>query len=280
MTTTGNPIVAAIFQTEDQARQAMNDLQQAGFSNDQIRYSVHRGGTGITDSLMNLGLSQQDANFYNSQFEAGKTIVTVNTNDRQQEACNILTQDGGQSANANYGTTMGTTAQTASNRVANNVDQAAKNVAQTASATTGQGANAVTGNQTESVQLREEQLQVNKQPVQTGEVGLRKEVVTEQQTINVPVNREEVVIEKRPVSGQPTDQPIGEGETIRVPVSEEQVNVTKQTVPTGEVAIGKRQVQDTQQVSDTVRREEAHLVQEGDVDVEGDNIQDVTDRQP
>lgn len=95
MTTTGNPIVAAVFQTEDQAKQAMQDLQQSGFSNDQIRYSVHRGGTGIADALVNLGLSQQEADFYNNQFEAGKTVVTVNTNDRQQEAYNILTNDGG-----------------------------------------------------------------------------------------------------------------------------------------------------------------------------------------
>ncbi len=280
MTTTGNPIIAAIFQTEDQARQAMNDLQQAGFSNDQIRYSVHRGGTGITDSLVNLGISQQEADFYNNQFEAGKTIVTVNTNDRQQEAYNILTQDGGQSANTNYAQTMGTAGQVASNQIASNVDQAAKNVAQTAGTMTGQTANTGTVNQSESVQLREEQLQANKQRVQTGEVGLRKEVVTEQQTINVPVNREEVVIERRPVSGQPSDQPIGEGEAIRIPVSEEQVNVSKQTVPTGEVSIGKRQVQDTQQVSDTVRHEEARIEREGDVEVEGDNVQDVTGQQP
>ena len=271
MTTTGNPIIAAIFQNEDQARQAMNDLQQAGFSNDQIRYSVHRGGTGITDSLVNLGLSQQDADYYNNQFEAGRTIVTVNTNDRQQEAYNILTSDGGQSANMNYAQGVGTAGQVASNQVASNIDQAAKNVAQTADTTM--------GDQTERVQLREEQLQANKQRVQTGEVGLRKEVVTDQQTINVPVSREEVVIERTPVSGQPTDEPIGEGETIRVPVSEEQVNVTKQTVPTGEVSVGKRQVQETQQVSDTVQHEEARLVREGDVDVEGDNVEDVSDQQ-
>jgi uncharacterized protein (TIGR02271 family) len=267
MTTTGNPIVAAIFETEEQAKRAMQDLQQTGFSNDQIRYSVHRGGTGITDSLINLGLPQQEADFYNNQFKAGKTVVTVNTRDRQQEAYDILARDGGQSANANFAQTAGNVPSTASNRVASNIDQAASNVAQS------------TGNQTESVQLREEQLQANKQQVQTGEVALRKEVVTEQQSINVPVTHEEVVVERRPVSGQSTDQPIGEGETYRVPVSEEQVNVTKQTVPTGEVSVGKRQVQDTQQVSDTVRREEARVERQGDVNVEGDNVQDTSDQQ-
>jgi uncharacterized protein (TIGR02271 family) len=52
-------------------------------------------------------------------------------------------------------------------------------------------------------------------------------------------------------------------------VSAEQANVTKQTVATGEVAVGKRQVQETKQVSDTVRREEARIEREGDVNVQG-----------
>jgi uncharacterized protein (TIGR02271 family) len=121
------------------------------------------------------------------------------------------------------------------------------------------------------MQLREEQLQVNKQPVQTGEVRLGKEVVTEQQTLNVPTTREGVSIERRPASGEVSDSPIGEGETLRVPVSAEQVNVSKQTAQTGEVAIGKRQVQETQQVQDTVRREEARIERKGEVNIEGND---------
>jgi uncharacterized protein (TIGR02271 family) len=117
--------------------------------------------------------------------------------------------------------------------------------------------------------LREEQLRAEKEVVQTGEVRLGKEVVTEQQTINVPTTHEEVYIERRPGSGQPADQPIGEGETIEVPVSEERVTVEKQPVVREEVTLGKRQVQENQQVTDTVRREEARLEREGDVNVQG-----------
>lgn len=120
------------------------------------------------------------------------------------------------------------------------------------------------------LKLRAEQLKVYKQSVQTGEVGLRKEVVSEQQNINVPVSHEEVYIEQRPGSGQVSDTPVGEGETFRVPVSAEQVQTSKQTVETGEVAVGKRTVQGTQQVSDTVRREEARVERQGDVNVTGD----------
>jgi uncharacterized protein (TIGR02271 family) len=129
------------------------------------------------------------------------------------------------------------------------------------------------------MQLREEQLQVYKQPVETGQVGLRKEVVSEQQSVDVPVTHEEVYIERRPGSGQPSDAPIGEGETYRVPVREEQVGVNKQQVVREEVALGKRQVQDTQHVTDTVRREEARVERQGDVNIQGQDVDLDTDQQ-
>jgi uncharacterized protein (TIGR02271 family) len=267
MTTTNRPIVVSVFQDNNKAQQAVNDLMNTGFSNDQIKYSVNKGGGGIADDLVNLGLPQSEANFYNNEFEQGHTIVTVNTTDRQQDAQNILNRDGGYDINSRVSNPQAQTRGAMPTAGAN----AASNVANTV-ANTGSD---LTDEQTRNVRLREEQLQVSKQPVQTGEVGIRKEVVTEQKTVNVPVTREEVVIERRPGSGQVTDEAIGQDETIRVPVSEEQVNVTKQTVDTGEVAIGKRTVQGTQQVSDTVQREQARVVREGDVNVAGENPQDI-----
>jgi uncharacterized protein (TIGR02271 family) len=256
MTTANRPIVVSVFQDNSKAQQAVNDLMNTGFSNDQIKYSVNKGGGGIADDLVNLGLPQSEANFYNNEFEQGHTIVTVNTTDRQQDAQNILNRDGGYDINS---------------RVSNPQAQT-RGAMPTAGANT---ASNLTDEQARNIRLREEQLQVSKQPVQTGEVGIRKEVVSEQKTVNVPVSREEVVIERRPGSGQVTDEAIGQDETIRVPVNEEQVNVTKQTVDTGEVAIGKRTVQGTQQVSDTVQREQARVVREGDVNVAGENPQDM-----
>ena len=124
-----------------------------------------------------------------------------------------------------------------------------------------------------TVQLREEQLQARTQSVEAGEVGIRKEVVTEEQTIEVPVTREEAVIERHPVEGRPSAEPIGEGETIRVPLHKEQVEVDKQPVVREEIEIGTRQVQDTERVSDTVRREEARVEHADDVDVRGEGTE-------
>ena len=120
------------------------------------------------------------------------------------------------------------------------------------------------------VQLREEELRARKQPVQTGEVQIRKDVVEEQRTVDVPVTREEAVVERRPVEPRPADAPVGEGETIRVPLRGEHAEVEKRPVVTEEIEVGKRQVQDTERVSGTVRREEARVEREGDVDVRGD----------
>jgi len=249
MTTTNRSFVVGVFQDEAQAQQAMNDLMSAGFSKDQIRYSVRKGGSGITNSLENLGLPEDEATFYNGEFESGRTVVVVNTRDRQQEASQILSRDGGYDYASRSGQTTGTSS------YANTAGQATDYNTQAG----------------QNVKLREEQLRANKQSVETGAVGLRKDVVSEQQSFDVPVNREEVVIERHAASGQPSDTPIGEGETYRVPVREEQVTVDKQPVVREEVSLGKRQVQDSQRVSDTVRREEARVERQGDVNVRGDD---------
>jgi uncharacterized protein (TIGR02271 family) len=130
------------------------------------------------------------------------------------------------------------------------------------------------GGADQRLQLRGEMLRTYKERVGTGEVRLRKEVVSENRNINVPVSREEVVIERvaadqaGTISGNVGD--IGEGKEIRIPVSEERVRVEKQPVVTGEVRVGKRAVQDSQNVNETVRREELRVEKEGDVNVADD----------
>jgi uncharacterized protein (TIGR02271 family) len=215
--------------------------------------------------LENLGLPEEEATFYNHEFEMGHTVVTVNTDDRQQEVYDILRRNGAYdfSSRSAQTTDYSSTTQTAG---------------YTSTANTDMGTQQYDTEGAQRVQLREEELRVQKQPVETGEARLRKEVVSEQQTIDVPVTREEVYVERRPGSGEPSATPIGEGETYRVPVREEQVTVEKQPVVREEIALGKRQVQDTQQVSDTVRREEARVEQAGDVNIQGSNVQAIPDQ--
>ena len=57
---------------------------------------------------------------------------------------------------------------------------------------------------------------------------------------------------------------------MSVPVSQEQVATSKSTVETGEVALGKRTVQENQRVTDTVRHEEARLDKDGNPRIHAD----------
>ena len=134
---------------------------------------------------------------------------------------------------------------------------------------TTRGSTTAAGRSDTTVQLREEELQAHTRPVETGSVHLGKDVVEEQRTVEVPVTREEVYVERHPVERRPADQPISEThqDTIRVPVTEEHVEREKRPVVYEEVAVGKRVMQETEQVSDTVRREELRMDQEGEVDV-------------
>ena len=121
------------------------------------------------------------------------------------------------------------------------------------------------------VQLREEELSARKQRVESGRVSLGTEVVEQEQTLEVPVAHEEVIVERRPVARHASDEPIGaSSETLRVPVHEEQVSLDKQAVVYEEVNVGKRTLQETERLSDTVRKEVVDVDARGDVEVAGE----------
>jgi uncharacterized protein (TIGR02271 family) len=113
-----------------------------------------------------------------------------------------------------------------------------------------------------TLQLREEQLNIDKERVQTGEVVINKEVNEQHKTINVPVEHEEVTVEHRSVSGRESNLETGsikDGETLRIPVVEEQLEVSKKPVVTDEIVIKKHAVQETEQVQDTLKKEDIQL---------------------
>jgi uncharacterized protein (TIGR02271 family) len=120
----------------------------------------------------------------------------------------------------------------------------------------------------ESIELREEELRVQKERVEAGEVRLRKEVVKENKSIDVPVTHEEVIVEKRPVGDRrPASGNIGDDEEVRIPVTKEQVRVEKTPVVREEVSLKKQQVQDSREISETVKREEAWVDTSGTAEV-------------
>ena len=275
MSTYQNPIVVGVFQNESDAKRAIDDLRNAGFAKEQLGFALREGGAvtaNLLDDLTNLGVPQDRAGYYNQQYTAGRAVVSVRADGREQEAATILGNYGAtgfnDTQNDYYDTTMsgnaapaGTYNNTTTAGAYNTTNAGAYD--NTTAAYDNTNAANVTDQDRRSIPIREEQLQADKERVQSGEVRLHKDVIEEQRNIDVPVTHEEVYVQRRAVDPRTSDAPVGQDEAIRVPVSEEQVNVSKNTVTTGEVEVGKRAVTENQRVNDTVRREEVHVDQDG-----------------
>lgn len=112
-----------VFDEASLADNAISALEQAGFRSDQIYYSGHqasRGGffaglkslftgedttTGrVTDNLTSMGLSQDEARYYENEYQAGHTVVAVQADGREQEAMSIMRANGAHT----YGRQRGT----------------------------------------------------------------------------------------------------------------------------------------------------------------------------
>lgn len=57
---------------------------------------------GILGALMGMGIPEEEARYYESEFSSGRTIITVQTTDRQQEATSILHRNGGYDAGTRF----------------------------------------------------------------------------------------------------------------------------------------------------------------------------------
>jgi uncharacterized protein (TIGR02271 family) len=314
-------IVIGVFDDPASADRSLMALQEAGFSNEQIRHTTGEGAEqsshkgikalfsgekmaphkDVTRDLVNMGVDPQDARIYQHEYEEGHPLVSVMGKGDMQKAITILQEQGAYAPEGvttqktNYqatgraadvsgsrpaGEVGGAGATRASERAAGMPGSRAAETGTTDEAAARERAAGMSGSRTDEalsaetpesrkIRLRAERLKAYTQPEQVGEVDVHKEVVTEQQTLNVPVTREEVVVERRSLAedASAAEGPIGEDETIRIPVREERVNVTKEAVATGEVEISKRQVKENRQFSDTVRREEARLENQGDVPI-------------
>ncbi len=278
--------IIAFFDDRDRAEQAIRALKDAGFSAHQIGVSMnddsgssdreitsstekhkhhegfwerisnffseepdhHEEQTRVSETEGGYGIPQDRMRHFESRYQEGGVFVTVEGEDRRHQAETILQSLDGDTRDysSEYSGTESVTGSSARQDIS------------------GEGEH--------RIQLLSEQLRVNKERVQRGEVRLRKEVITEQQNIKVPVTREELIVERlegsdaRPVSGE-----IGADSEIRVPLSEEKVSVDKRPVVREEVRVGKRQVQNTETVSDQVRREELKVERDGDVDIDEGN---------
>ncbi len=122
------------------------------------------------------------------------------------------------------------------------------------------------------VALSEEQVKVGKRTVDAGSVRLRKVIRTEIVNQPVEIRHEEVVVERvsadQVKAGAATSD--FKDETIDVPLTREEVVVSKEAHVTGAVRLNKTSTAETQNVSETVRKEDVEVVRDGKTVTERD----------
>ena len=110
----------------------------------------------------------------------------------------------------------------------------------------------------ETIPLTEERLDVSKN-VQEREATITKKPVTETKTVEVPVTHEEISVERRPPSGGEgqvaSEGPVSSTEEINIPIKKEEVEVTKTPYVKEEVAVKKKPVTDTREMTEEVTSE-------------------------
>lgn len=195
---------------------------------------------GLAGALIGAGIPEEEAKYYENEFRAGRVVVTVRADRRLGEAQTILAQSGGYDMSASRSAGMAGTAAAAT-----------------------RAAGAADGQDRRTIEAREEELRVRKRPVQTGEAEVYKEVSTERRSVDVPVKKEELVVERHSVARQPAGGPVGSNERVRVPLSEERVEIEKEPVVTERVSVGKRVVEDEEQIDATLRKENIKVNKRG-----------------
>ena len=110
-----------------------------------------------------------------------------------------------------------------------------------------------------TIPVVQEDLQVDKQLVESGKVNISKRVIDEDVTVNVPVVHEEVTVEKKAIN-QYVDTPPPpvrqEGDTTIVSVVKEVLVVEKRLMLVEEVHITKKRAETSNPSQETLRREE------------------------
>lgn len=185
---------------------------------------------GLIGALVGLGVPEKEAEYYESEFNRGRIIVTLKTggaDGRQLTDAHRILDD----SNA-YDYYRRESEYATNPNAAQRVDATGKMVA------------------------RKEVLDVDKHTEVAGEARVRKEVTSDIKHVEVPVKREELVVERTGLKGQPAS-PISGNESgeERITLREEEVDVNKRTVGKESVNVGKRTVQSSETVAADLKEE-------------------------
>ena len=263
--------VIGLFENRNQAQQAMQELIQHGFIQENIDLS-NRSYSDSTDTAAgtasaNTGIGDSISNFFNSLFGDDPATATTYTN-AAQDADAILTVQADSEKRAreaaeifdNYGAidVDGRYSQyNESNYTeAQNYDNQQKY----------EGTSNLKGDK--AIPIIEEELKVGKREVERGGARIRSRIIEKPVEANVRLREEHIVVNRRPVNREVTQADLnnfGEGdieltERAEVPVVGKQARVVE------EVEVGKQVEEHEQTIRDTVRRTDVEVEEmSGDV---------------
>ncbi len=222
---------------------------------------------GLIGALAEMGIPEDEAKYYNEEFESGRTLVTVKADGRYDEARRIL-QDHGAYDIENRGTTgtMPSTSVTDTGTPAPRPPPPRPPASDGRADVTDRDVAASRRTDRDTLELKEEELVARKER-ETGKAEIEKDVVVEHKAVDVPVTDEEAVVTRRPVDRRTTNEPIRGDEEVEVELTQEDVVPEKRTVVYEEVGLEKRAVQDTERIEADVHKEVAHTKGMGDVNV-------------
>ncbi len=238
---------------------AASAAAQTGYSETQAPH-VHEGGIkGWFKSLFGSD-EHEDADYYDTAVSGGKTLLTVDAAEEDiDEVVEILNRHSPVDVHEQAG------AGTASTR----------NISSTSASAS--GTPTTRGNESGAIPVVEEELQVGKRSVLRGGVRVYSRVVEEPIEESVRLRQEQVRVDRQPVNRAATEADLRAGEQQVVEVTEyaEEPVVSKQARVVEEVRVGKDATERTETVRDTVRRTEVEVENLND-----DNPQSSAGRKP
>lgn len=264
--------VIGFYEDVKDARQVVDNLVNAGFSRDGIRFMAQHEGdremvvgvggasrtpSGASESasaLTRLGVPRDEASAYIEGIRRGGTVVAlVVPDDRAPEASRIM--EGGKAVDI-------------SERSATWRREGWKPSSIYGGTRTGvTGERTTTEEPEDHIELIEEDIKVGKRRVEdTGGVRVRTHVVEEPFEEDIRLRDEEVHVERRPVDRPASPEDIDKAlheETIELRESREEPVVSKETRVTEEIDISKESTERVETVRGTERRTEAEVEELG-----------------
>ncbi|KAA1261164.1 Stress response protein YsnF [Rubripirellula obstinata] len=191
---------------------------------------------GLIGALVGLGIPEEEAEYYESEFNRGRTVVTVKAGKDKYHKASCILDDSN-----SYDYDRRESDHASNPKAKQRVNTDGKMVA------------------------RKEVLDVDKTTDHhAGSATVRKEVTSDTKHVEVPVKREELVVERTdmdgraagPITGRDTDEE-------RITLKEEEVDVNKRTVAKEGVKVGKRTVTDHETVQANVKEENIVVDRDG-----------------